>query len=194
MRVKNLAREQRVWIWGMNTQACGGRKNNILMAGIALIEVLVYLLLFAMVGGLLFQGAVALRMRLSAIDKKTDSLLALSAATDALSRDLRTAPSQQSGWLSLFPDRLCWRTSAMEIAWYKEEARLCRAQKTYNTLKKTWSSQTVSVVATHIAKVSFQPVLSVDTMQSVLKVLYHIEDSRTQSVEGAVAIRNREGI
>ncbi len=168
------------------------KKNS--AQGSVLIEILIYFLLFMFLGMLLFQGATALQSRNRSADTKTAARLSLHAAADALSRDLRGAPTRVADWQKLGPREIQWRTDTVDISWYAEHGHVCRAHKKYNPRKKMWSERFVSVVATGITHVSFQPVLSTDDVPHVIKVMFTLEHESHDTVHGVVTLRNQEGV
>lgn len=160
--------------------------------GSSLIELLLYTLLLSFLGLLLFQGGLTLQSRIRGADKKSVVRIGMYAALDVFTRDVREAPAAITAWHALESARISWRTERHEIAWYVAQGCLYRMQKNYTVRMKTREKPVVSLVAQGIALFSFQLLLQENNESQVAGVLFRVESTMHESVEGVIAVRARE--
>ncbi len=124
--------------------------------GVMLIELLIYLALFAFITVIGMEWITSVWTRSLAYEKKRLSLLNLSAAHDLLSHDLRYAPASSKSWKVQEPHELIWQQASHgDIGWVYEESNLFRSEGIYKKQEERWIKRTKNLVAVGVKNVIF---------------------------------------
>lgn len=129
---------------------------KMLNQGSLLVELLIYVTLFAILGALGFAWFSRSQRQLLATAQSSNSLMCLYSATDLLVRDLRASPQDQRLWLAQGPESIIWRTAHADIGWYKQNRSLYRVEGSYNQPKGTWNKKKRSIAIQNLESINFQ--------------------------------------
>lgn len=157
-------------------------------AGVTLFECLLYIALFSFIAtasvsivGRLWQSS----MKAAKIER---SRLTLYSAFDALSREIKSAPSLQKEWKSISQSCLIWPVSAKkkDRCWSMRNNTLFRTEGIYNAERETWSKKQSSSIAP-ITKLCF----TLNGTDRITHITIMLSDDIT-TIEEKIALQNRK--
>lgn len=127
-----------------------------LYSGSLLIELLIYLSLFAILGAMSFAWFTRSQRQLLATAQFTNGLMSLYSATDLLVRDLRSSPQDPNAWFVQGAEQIIWHGSGLDIGWYKEKNALYRVEGIYNARQGKWSKKKRSLAIQNLKSAHFE--------------------------------------
>lgn len=116
-------------------------------AGVSIIECLLYIALAAMLIMMTVSWLAHAHARLVANAAQNACIIALCAAQDLLTRDLRFAPSAVNAWKESGPSAYIWHTASSDIGWELRDKQLCRIEGSYDAATQKWGKHHTSVIA-----------------------------------------------
>jgi type II secretory pathway component PulJ len=129
---------------------------KMLNQGSLLVELLIYVTLFAILGVMGFAWFSRSQRQLLATAQSTNGLMSLYSATDLLVRDLRASPQDQRLWLAQEAETIIWRTAQADIGWYKQNKSLYRVEGSYNQRLGKWNKKKRSIAIQNLESIDFQ--------------------------------------
>lgn len=114
---------------------------KMLNKGSLVIELLIYVALFGILGAMGFAWFSRSQRQLLATAQSSNGLMSLYSASDLLVRDLRVSPQDQKLWLAQGAEVLIWRTALSDVGWYKQHRSLYRVEGSYNQRQGTWNKK-----------------------------------------------------
>jgi type II secretory pathway component PulJ len=139
--------------------------------GSLLIELLVYVTLFAILGAMGFAWFSRSQRQLLATAQSSNGLMSLYSATDLLVRDLRASPQDPSAWLAHEVESIIWRTAQADIGWYKQDKSLYRVEGNYNQRLGKWNKKKRSVAIQNLESIDFRINQELGRIQKVEVIL-----------------------
>ncbi len=112
-------------------------------------------------------------------------------AHDIFMRDARMAPAREYAWKKITPTGLIWHVKDHDIGWFFENNMLIRITGQYNKQRQTWRKKTRSLVAQHIASVTFDVEKRGNEIIHIATA-FIIEVPKSFIFTTMVAVRNRE--
>ena len=157
-------------------------------SGVTLFECLLYIALFSFIAtasvsivGRLWQSS----MKAACIER---SRLTLYSAFDALSREIKAAPSLQKKWKLIAHDCLIWSVNEKkkDRCWSMRNNVLFRTEGMYDAERKTWKKKQSSSIAP-LTKLSFNP----SGTDRITHITIMLSDGIT-TIEEKIALQNRK--
>jgi len=140
---------------------------KMLNQGSLLIELLIYVTLFGILGAMGFAWFSRSQRQLLATAQSSNGLMSLYSATDLLVRDLRASPQDQRLWLAQGAEAIIWRTAQTDIGWYKQNKSLYRVEGSYNQRQGTWNKKRRSVAIQNLESIDFKLLQELGSIQKV---------------------------
>ncbi len=112
-------------------------------------------------------------------------------AHDIFMRDARMSPTRESAWKKITLTELIWHTKDHDIGWIFEHNTLIRIEGQYNRQRQTWRKKTRSIVAQHIASVTFNVEKRGNKIINIATA-FSLKMPKPLIITNIVAVRNRE--
>ena len=160
--------------------------------GFSVISALVYVVLSALIIGLLIKSSIVLYPRLIARGVRTTEYFKLSAALDSISRDLMHAPGNLVQWQTFNEYELKWKGVNKTICWRFKKNKLYRMEGSFLKEKKKWISKTKSLAADCLDDCNFRCVYSSDHMKTLTITLTSTKTGSSIIHEKTVMVRQGE--
>ena len=128
---------------------------KIVNQGSLLIELLIYISLFAFLGAISFSWFSRSQRQLLLTAQSSNQLMRLYSALDLLVRDLRISSRNANGWLMTDSQNIIWRTPKADIGWYVDNHTLYRVEGSFNEGAMRWNKKKRSVAIQNLESVYF---------------------------------------
>lgn len=133
----------------------------------SLISFMIYLVLFTMIIGLMFQWSVDMVVNNIRINEQARQISCVCMMHDLLVKDLHQAPSSIKQW-DISSLCVCWHTAQGSVEWQLDKEILIRAQGVYDAVNNKWISKKKKGVGMHIKLFKIEPHLHGERITHVI--------------------------
>ena len=134
-------------------------------AGISLVECIIYCVLWAVLSVLVFSFFSMHSQKFLNVTHQGQAYMLLYSTSSLLERTISMANPALAYWDTT--QGLIFRTSKGDIGWNIKDQKLYQTVGTYDFIRHHWTKKSATLIAMHVTKFNYQPIIHHDYIKSV---------------------------